>query len=114
MKVMNYTDVPAEEVAEEGANRVVIRWLITSKDGAPNFSMRHFEIAPGGYTPLHSHGWEHEVFILHGKGKVVREGKDVPIKEGDFVFVPQGEEHQFRNQSDSTLTLLCLIPNPEG
>jgi quercetin dioxygenase-like cupin family protein len=73
--------------------------------------MRHFELAPGGSTPRHDHEWEHEVFILRGKGVVVREGKDIPLKQGTFVFIPPGEEHQFRNTSDSTLALICLIPN---
>jgi quercetin dioxygenase-like cupin family protein len=113
MKVMNYRDVLAEEVAEEGAVGATIRWLITREDGAPNFSMRHFELAPGGSTPRHDHDWEHEVFILHGNGSVVREGEDVPLREGDLVFIPPGEEHQFKNSSDSPLTLICLIPNPE-
>jgi len=113
MKVMEYSEVSADEVREEGAIGATIRWLITKADGAENFSMRHFELAPGGYTPRHKHGWEHEVFILGGNGVVVREGVDVPLKEGTFVFIPPGEEHQFRNTSDTTLALICLIPNPD-
>jgi quercetin dioxygenase-like cupin family protein len=112
MKIMNYRDVKAEEVTEEGAVGATIRWLIAQDDGAPNFSMRHFEIAPGGSTPKHQHDWEHEVFILNGEGAVFRMGEDVPIRKGDFVFIPPGEEHQFKNTSDSDLALICLIPNP--
>ena len=113
MKVMNYRDVSAEEVVEEGAVGATIRWLITGDDGAPNFSMRHFELAPGGSTPRHAHDWEHEVFILGGNGFVVRNGEDVPLREGDLVFIPPGEEHQFKSAPDATLALICLIPNPE-
>ena len=110
MKLMNYEDVPAQDVSEPGADRVKIRWLIGDKDNAPNFAMRLFEVKPGGFTPLHSHPWEHEVFILNGQGKVVREGEDVPIKPGDFVFIPPEEKHQFKNDQDSLLSFLCLIP----
>lgn len=112
MKVINYRDIKGDVVTEEGAVGATIRWLITKDDGAKNFSMRHFEIEPGGSTPRHQHDWEHEVFILGGEGVVVRGGEDVPLKEGDFVFVPPGEEHQFRNTSDSVLAFICLIPNP--
>jgi quercetin dioxygenase-like cupin family protein len=112
LKVMNYHQVPAQDVAEEGAEGVRIRWLVTKEDGAPNFAMRHFEIEPGGHTPFHSHPWEHEVFILRGTGKVVREGRNAPISEGTFVYVPPGEEHQFRNDGSSQMDLICLIPNP--
>ena len=113
MKVMKYDDVPAEDVVEEGAEGVAIRWLITKNDGAPNFAMRHFQISPGGHTPLHSHPWEHEVFILEGNGAVVRKDQDVRISEGSFVFVPAGETHQFRNDGNVGMSLICLIPNPK-
>ena len=69
MQVKHYTEVPAETV-EQGAEGVRIRWIISQADGAPNFAMRHFEIAPGGHTPHHAHDWEHEVFILTGRGNV--------------------------------------------
>jgi quercetin dioxygenase-like cupin family protein len=62
--------------AEEGALKVKVRWLITKEIGAENFAMRLFEIEPGGYTPLHSHPWEHEVFILEGEGVVIGENKE--------------------------------------
>jgi len=94
MKHVHYAQVKAEEV-EEGAEGVAIRWLITEKDGAANFVMRHFEIAPGGYTPRHAHEWEHEVFILRGVGEVLG---------------ARGEEHQFRATGDETVEMLCLIP----
>jgi quercetin dioxygenase-like cupin family protein len=112
MRITNYQDVP-QSVVEEGAEGVKIRWLISEKEGAPTFSMRHFEIAPGGHTPRHSHEWEHEVFILRGAGEVLRDGEWIPLGEGDVVFIPPCENHQFRNQNDSAVSLLCLIPNPE-
>lgn len=112
MKVINYRDVPAERV-EEGAKGVKIRWILTEKDGARNFVMRHFEIEPGGYTPHHNHPWEHEVFILSGRGVVVGEQGEKEFQDGDVVFVPSGETHQFKNTGDQALRLLCLIPSRE-
>jgi quercetin dioxygenase-like cupin family protein len=41
--------------------------------GAPNFVMRLFEIDPDGYSPFHTHAWEHEVFVLEGEGTVLTE-----------------------------------------
>jgi len=114
MKVSSYKQVPAEDVAENGAAGTKIRWLITGKDGAPNFAMRLFEMAPGGYSPLHAHPWEHEVFVLRGKGRVVRKGSDVKIGPGDFVFIAADEKHQFRNVGKSMLSFICLIPIQKG
>jgi len=112
MKVTHYTDVPAKTV-EQGAEGVSIRWIITEADGAPHFAMRHFEIAPGGHTPHHTHGWEHEVFILTGRGKVVGAQGETPLEPGTVVLVSPGEEHHFANDGGEPLTLLCLVPHPQ-
>ena len=68
MKHIHYTNIELEIPKEDGIKDVQVRWLITKKDGAPSFAMRLFEIQPNGYTPLHQHDWEHEVFILEGNG----------------------------------------------
>ena len=73
--------------------------------------MRLFEMAPGGYSPLHSHSWEHEVLILSGEGQLL-DGRDaLSFKTGDFIFVPPNEQHQFKNTIKNALEFLCLIPN---
>ena len=112
MKVIHYTDVQAEEV-EQGAKGVRIRWIITEATGARNFVMRHFEIAPGGYTPHHAHGWEHEVFILEGQGAIKGDEGEKPFIKGDVIFLPPGERHQFLNTGTAPLQLLCLIPSKD-
>ncbi len=112
MKVINYKDVPAETI-EENARGVSIRWVITEDMGAKNFVMRHFEISPDGYTPLHSHDWEHEVFILDGNGIIVGDVTEKSFGRGDVIFVPGNELHQFKNSGDKPLSLLCLIPSKE-
>jgi len=112
MKHCHYSDIPAEEV-EQGAKDVKIRWLITEGDEAPNFVMRHFEIAPGGYTPYHDHTWEHEVFILSGQGVVVGEEGETPFGQGDVIFMPGGEKHNFRNTGAEPMCMLCLIPSKD-
>ena len=110
MKHIHYTDVELVDPNEDGVKDVKLRWLITKKDGAKNFAMRLFEIKPGGYTPLHQHDWEHEVFILEGSGVTRDKDNEEPFKEGDVFFVPPMEWHQFVNTGNKTLKFLCLIP----
>jgi quercetin dioxygenase-like cupin family protein len=109
MKIFPYNTVKTED-AGEGTSKVTIRWLITKKTGAENFAMRLFEMEPSGYSPLHAHSWEHEVFILEGEGTVFDGEKATAVKAGDVVFVPSDEQHQFRNNGKKTLRFLCLIP----
>ena len=70
INIFPYTDVEAKD-AEGGSTKLKVRWLITKETGAENFAMRLFEMEAGGNSPLHSHNWEHEVFILEGEGTVV-------------------------------------------
>jgi quercetin dioxygenase-like cupin family protein len=87
-----------------------VRWLISDEDGAPNFYMRRFEIAPGGATPHHRHPWEHEVYVIEGAGAVVTPDVEEPIRAGDVVYMPPDEEHHFAGDEKSGVVLLCLIP----
>ena len=72
---------------------------------------REFEVAPGGYTPRHSHDYEHEVFVLEGEGVVFEGDRQHRLARGDVIFVQPNEVHQFRNTGASPMKFLCLIPN---
>lgn len=113
MKVIHSAEVAAQPVEEEGACGTTVRWLVSRPEGAPNFAMRLFELAPGGSTPLHQHEWEHEVFVLDGPAEVVQESGSTEIGRGDAVLVMPGELHQFRNTGEGTVRFLCMIPLPE-
>jgi len=110
--VLNCSDVEAKE-AGEGAVNVRMRWLISKDMGAENFAMRHIEIDPQGHSPLHSHPWEHEIFILEGEGVVTDGKEEKKVKEGDFIFIPPNGTHQTKNASQKTMELLCMIPYKE-
>ncbi|MFH1418219.1 MAG: cupin domain-containing protein [Planctomycetota bacterium] len=97
----------------EGASRVKMRMLIGPDHGAPNFHMRHFEIAPGGHTPLHEHDYEHEVLILEGEGIVTYGQGQRHFKAGDVIFMPANEKHQFACTGTSPCAFICLIPAPK-
>ena len=110
MKIFNYQMVKAKD-AEGGASKVTVRWLITKDVGANNFAMRLFDVAQGGFSPLHTHPWEHEVFILEGEGVVFDGEKATPFEASDVVFIPPDERHQFKNTGKESLKFLCLIPH---
>lgn len=109
-KVIHYTDAPAEIYGAE-APGVSIRQLITEEeDGAPVYVMRMIEVAPGGHTPRHSHPFEHENFIVEGKGRVLLGDEWRDVGPGDVALVPGGLEHTYENAGDTTFKFLCSIP----
>jgi quercetin dioxygenase-like cupin family protein len=110
MKIEKSSNISKSPVDADGAKDVGIRWLISKDDGAENFAMRMFELAPGGHTPLHTHPQEHEVFVLEGEGTFIFEGQEHQFGAEYVIFVPPNEKHQFKNTGNSLLRMLCIIP----
>ncbi|MBU0596477.1 cupin domain-containing protein [Candidatus Bipolaricaulota bacterium] len=86
------------------------RVLVGPKQGVPSFSMRKFTVAGGGCSPYHTHGWEHEVYVLSGKGEVRFAGGSQSVEPGDFAYVPPNDEHQFVNAGEGVFEFLCMVP----
>lgn len=103
--------VKIETDSKEGSQNVSIQWLLTRKDGAPTFALRRFIFKKGGSTQPHYHPWEHEVYILKGKGVFVVSGEEREVKEGDFLLIDPNAVHSTRNTGDEDFTFLCAIPN---
>ena len=107
MKIRHYSDCPATGPLPGVKKRVVIG----PDEGAPNFIMRVFEVAPGQNSPDHVHPWEHEIFVLAGFGAVRDNlGKETAIGEGSTLFIPSGETHCLINRGEQALRFICIIP----
>ena len=113
MNLQPMESCPQNEVEMEGAEKVKMRMLIGPEQGAKNFHMRHFEIAPGGHTPHHQHDYEHEVLVLKGSGYFNCEQGERPFKSGDVAFIPAMERHQVVNTGEGPCEIICLIPATE-
>lgn len=111
MKVNHFQDVVNQPVEMPGASGCEVRWLVGQNEGAPNFAMRQFEVAPGGFTPRHQHPYEHEVYVLEGTGIVFEGDVEHPLTAGQVIYVAPNEIHQFRNVGDTPLKFLCMVPN---
>ena len=113
MYKVNQREIAREPVAK-GAKGVTKQVLIGPEHGAPNFATRLFTVAPGGHTPLETHPWEHEVFVLRGEGVARSDSEQRPFGPGDAILVLPDEEHQFRNTGADELAFICVIPNSGG
>ena len=104
MKVANYLDTkPVQEIPG-----VSMREVISADDGASHFCMRVFEVEPGSSTKPHTHWWEHEVFVVSGRGLVVGEQGETQIGEGSVIFIAPEEHHYFVNNGNETLKYVLL------
>ena len=110
-KARHYTEIPDQVFGEE-APGVTIRSLIDSEtDGAPVYALRMIEVAPGGHTPNHNHPYEHENFVVEGKGRVMIGDAWHTVGAGDVIFVPPGIQHTYENAGETPFKFL-LLPVP--
>ena len=106
MIVSSYLDTkPVQEVPG-----LVKREVVCADKGAKNFCMRVFDVEPGSSTPSHEHPWEHEIYILSGRGLAVSEQGKTPVEKDSVIFIPPNEHHCIVNNGSETLRLICVIP----
>ncbi len=110
MKVQNSRQVAGMKAAPG----VIMRVVAGTDEGAPTFVTRVFEIKPGCATPHHTHAWEHEMFVVKGKGRLKSSNTEIPLKEGDAIMVLPGEKHGVFNTGKSLLTMICVVPLVDG
>jgi quercetin dioxygenase-like cupin family protein len=113
MRCIDANEVQPGQVCEIGAQGVQVQWLLAASEGAPNFALRRFTLEPNGQTPLHSHPWEHEVYVLQGGGAAVTQEGETPLHPECAVLVLPDEMHCFR-AGDEGLQFLCLVPVGEA
>ena len=99
---------------------VSIRWLSQAgPEGAPEYGLRYFTIAPGSEIPIHNHLYVQTMYILDGRLSVASYDveTDQVVEEKvmgptDFVFVPSMEPHSMKNLSDTeSVHFTCCIAN---
>jgi len=110
-KVGHYTDIIEENVQPDMASGTTIRWLIRKEDGAPTFAMRLFKVSRGGHINAHKHPWEHEIFVLRGRGKVRIGSREYAVQQGYFLYIPPNIEHEYWNTGGEELEFICVIPH---
>jgi len=103
-----WLDVEPREYKREGDFDGVTRHTIVT--GA-TMQVRHFEVAPGGYTSLERHEHEHYVVISRGKGTVIVGSEAFAARTGDVIYVPANAAHQFLadEQAEEPLGFYCIV-----
>ncbi|MFE2757721.1 cupin domain-containing protein [Actinosynnema sp. NPDC059335] len=68
------------------------------------------DVPPGGGPPPHTHLHEDEAFyVLAGELEIDAGGRTYTAGAGDFVFVPRGIPHSFRNTTTRVARQLLLF-----
>ncbi|MEM3047116.1 MAG: cupin domain-containing protein, partial [Candidatus Bathyarchaeia archaeon] len=97
----------ATTVVTPGAEGCELRILFKEEERMFESSLIFFTdyvIQPGRANVGHSHQDREEAnFILEGEGIIRTEADERRIREGDGIYIPRGERHQFLNDSKTPL-----------
>jgi len=109
-KIIKLSEVEAEAVEEEKATGTFIKWFFKPEE-TPLYAMRVFEVKPGGHIKAHSHPWEHEIYVLKGKGRIRVGESFYDVEEDTAIYIPPNVIHEYWNTGESVLRFICTIPN---
>ncbi|MGQ4425158.1 cupin domain-containing protein, partial [Streptomyces violaceoruber] len=99
-------------LGESGTGKDATHYLATTATTRGEFGLYRVEMRPrAGGPKTHFHKRISEsFFILDGTVRVFDGVRWVDARKGDFLHVPQGGLHAFRNDSDAPADMLLFTP----
>jgi mannose-6-phosphate isomerase-like protein (cupin superfamily) len=75
---------------------------------ARNQSLAEATIPPGGATTEHYHRESEELYLVSaGQGRLMMDGEERLISEGDCALIPPGTRHKVFNTGADPLRIVC-------
>ncbi|MGA8086218.1 MAG: cupin domain-containing protein [Terracidiphilus sp.] len=88
----------------------LMTFLITSKESGGAIFVSEISVAPGRGTVPHIHRQEDESFrLLEGTLTMQVGGNTITASAGDFILLPRGIAHSFKNTGDREAKALVII-----
>jgi quercetin dioxygenase-like cupin family protein len=117
-EISTMAGVPKVVRDSEGTRVWAMGILVTVKvkaaDTGGAYSVFEDYVPPGAGPVPHTHTKEDEtIFVLDGKLRAWLSGKECNLQQGDFVHMPRGVQHYFKNVSDEP-TRMLLTYTPGG
>lgn len=89
-------------------------FLVTGEESGGAYFVMEALVPPGGGPPPHIHREEDETFyVLEGEVEFLLGDETVMARRGDFVNIPRGTVHRFRNTGMGTARLVLTF-TPAG
>jgi mannose-6-phosphate isomerase-like protein (cupin superfamily) len=80
---------------------------------ARNQSLAEATIPVGGATTAHYHRTTEELYlIVEGRGRLVIDGEERSVGEGDCALIPPGATHKLFNEGGAPLRVVCACAPP--
>jgi quercetin dioxygenase-like cupin family protein len=87
---------------------------ISGDETQGRYSVWEIEVATNNEPPLHKHSMEDEAFyVLEGMFSFSYGSKDTRASKAQFMYIPRGEFHTYKNIGSSFGKLLLIITPPQ-
>ncbi len=108
--------MPIVRIGEQAAGAwrpgQVVREVVGEAQGSSSLSMQHFEVEPGGLTPLHRHDVDEAIVVLSGRLRVRIEDGWFAAEAGDVCVFPADTAHGFVGAGEGTSEIMVVFPIP--
>jgi len=94
-----------DEIALEKVTEMISRKIVSGD----REMLAQIYLKRGALVPLHAHDSEQMTYILQGALRVVVEGEEIIVREGEVLHIPSGTPHQSEALED-TLELDVFSP----
>jgi mannose-6-phosphate isomerase-like protein (cupin superfamily) len=75
---------------------------------ARNQSLAEATVPVGGATTAHFHRRTEELYLITaGRGRLVLDGEERELREGDCALIPPGARHKIYNVGEQPLRIVC-------
>ena len=86
------------------------RYVVTDNDTLKKLITSTTKLNPSYSTTGHSHSGQEEVYIFRsGSGEMEINEKRFKVKEGDIIFIEDGDFHRVHNTSIEDLEFVCVF-----
>ena len=89
-----------------------VEFLTSPQEPSIDFCVLKGVIPPGVSVPLHSHPDTEDFFVISGEVQALRQGAQgyewIEAKAGDYLHVPSGTRHAWRNVSSAALVSFII------
>ena len=90
-------------------SHIIRQVMIGSCGETTKFHLRYFEIGPGGDSSFETHGHEHVVIGIRGKGKAKLGRRNLDVTFLDVLYIKPHASHRLYNPFDEPFGFFCIV-----
>ena len=106
---LDYTKIEAQKIEKfKGGEGYIEAFMYVDDDNR----ILKGKLNKGCSIGMHTHDVSSEIiYIIKGVGKVICDGIEEKLNEGDVHYCPKGSTHTLMNECDEPLIFLGVVPN---